>query len=241
MENSPRMITLVVPSPHSSSCVRLSSIMFFAAGCATSISRKIALPSFVNLANCQAQEHDKKYDQTYRIPPMGSRIIFSIALGPKHVLITSATVCRVVLARFFFQERYGTDFGSCDVRYLGFSTRLPLWRRVWDKIVSDDSLDRLSRPTHHENGGLTSRHVGICWIYYLLDESRDRASHILQCLALPSACRCRHRKRTSEFKYASKVILSTWNDVTRRTLTVVQYEGSITHWKYQAIYEVTQI
>jgi hypothetical protein len=29
------------------------------------------------------------------MPPIGSRIIFSMALGPKHVLITSATVCKV--------------------------------------------------------------------------------------------------------------------------------------------------
>lgn len=43
------MITLVVPSPHSSSCVLESSIMFLAAGCATSISRRMALPSFVRL------------------------------------------------------------------------------------------------------------------------------------------------------------------------------------------------
>lgn len=49
MKDILRMMTLVVPSPHSSSWVRLSSIMFFAAGCATSISRRIALPSFVSL------------------------------------------------------------------------------------------------------------------------------------------------------------------------------------------------
>jgi hypothetical protein len=47
--NAPRMMTLVVPSPTSSSCVRESSIMLLAAGCATSISRKMAFPSFVNL------------------------------------------------------------------------------------------------------------------------------------------------------------------------------------------------
>ena len=47
--SKPRMMTLVVPSPHSSSCVLLSSIMFLAAGWATSISRKIAFPSFVSL------------------------------------------------------------------------------------------------------------------------------------------------------------------------------------------------
>lgn len=70
------MMTLVVPSPHSSSCVLLSSIMFFAAGCATSISLRIAFPSFVRT-----------------IPPIGSRIILSMALGPKQVRMTSATVC----------------------------------------------------------------------------------------------------------------------------------------------------
>lgn len=37
-----RMMTVVVPSPTSSSCVLLSSIMDFAAGWATSISRRIA-------------------------------------------------------------------------------------------------------------------------------------------------------------------------------------------------------
>ena len=30
--------------------------------------------------------------EAYNIPPIGSRIIFSIALGPKHVRMTSATV-----------------------------------------------------------------------------------------------------------------------------------------------------
>ena len=29
---------------------------------------------------------------THKMPPMGSKIIFSIAFGPRHVLITSATV-----------------------------------------------------------------------------------------------------------------------------------------------------
>lgn len=52
----PRMITLVVPSPHSSSCVLLSSIMFLAAGWATSISRKIAFPSFVSLMEIESNQ-----------------------------------------------------------------------------------------------------------------------------------------------------------------------------------------
>jgi hypothetical protein len=122
----PRMITLVVPSPHSSSWVLLSSIMFFAAGWATSISRKIAFPSFVSLSDWveTATKDISTYEQivvrkksvecatgpkvqgmkrdktgTYKIPPIGSRIIFSIAFGPRHVLITSATVYPVDVNR----------------------------------------------------------------------------------------------------------------------------------------------
>ena len=94
--NTPRMITLVVPSPHSSSCVRLNSIIFFAAGCATSISRNIAFPSFVRLfkkrfqsGQCTTEEEEKG---AYSIPPIGSRIIFNMDLGPRHVRMTSATV-----------------------------------------------------------------------------------------------------------------------------------------------------
>ena len=82
----------MVPSPHSSSCVRLSSIMFFAAGCATSISRKIALPSFVRLARTFNTEDERTIRSTYRIPPIGSKIILSMAFGPRHVRMTSATV-----------------------------------------------------------------------------------------------------------------------------------------------------
>ncbi len=71
----PNMMTVVVPSPTSSSCVRLSSIMLFAAGWATSISRRMAWPSLVST-----------------IPPMGSRSILSIAFGPRHDRIMSATL-----------------------------------------------------------------------------------------------------------------------------------------------------
>jgi hypothetical protein len=70
-----RMMTVVVPSPTSSSCVRLSSIMLLAAGCDTSISRRMAWPSFVRT-----------------MPPMGSSSIFSMALGPKHDRMMSATL-----------------------------------------------------------------------------------------------------------------------------------------------------
>lgn len=72
------MITVVVPSPTSSSCVLLNSIMLFAAGWDTSISRRMACPSFVKT-----------------IPPIGSKSIFSIAFGPKHDRMISATLCSV--------------------------------------------------------------------------------------------------------------------------------------------------
>lgn len=32
------------------------------------------------------------YATTHKMPPIGSRIIFSMAFGPKHVRMTSATV-----------------------------------------------------------------------------------------------------------------------------------------------------
>eukprot|EP01137_Pigoraptor_chileana_P019539 Opistho-2@80698 len=69
-----RMITDVVPSPTSSSCVLLISIIDFAAGCDTSISRKMAFPSFV-----------------MTMPPIGSMSILSMARGPRQVRMTSAT------------------------------------------------------------------------------------------------------------------------------------------------------
>jgi hypothetical protein len=49
--------------------------MLFAAGCDTSISLRIAWPSFVRT-----------------MPPIGSSSIFSIALGPRHDRIISATL-----------------------------------------------------------------------------------------------------------------------------------------------------
>lgn len=75
MHDIPRMMTVVVPSPTSSSCVLLSSIMLLAAGCETSISRRMAWPSFVRT-----------------IPPMGSSSIFNMALGPRHDRMISATL-----------------------------------------------------------------------------------------------------------------------------------------------------
>lgn len=56
-------------------CVRASSIMLLAAGWATSISLRIAWPSLVRT-----------------MPPMGSSSILSMALGPRHERMISATV-----------------------------------------------------------------------------------------------------------------------------------------------------
>ena len=69
-----KIITLVVPSPTSSSWLLASSIIDFAAGCVTSISLKIAFPSFV-----------------ITMPPEASRIIFNIDRGPNVVRTTSET------------------------------------------------------------------------------------------------------------------------------------------------------
>merc|ERR1719341_8819 len=70
-----KMMTDVVPSPTSSSWVLAISIMVFAAGCWTVISLRMALPSLV-----------------MTIPLMGSINIFSMALGPRQVRITSPMV-----------------------------------------------------------------------------------------------------------------------------------------------------
>mmetsp|Transcript_23875 Transcript_23875/g.64022 ORF Transcript_23875/g.64022 Transcript_23875/m.64022 type:complete len:261 (+) Transcript_23875:1266-2048(+) len=67
-------MTDVVPSPTSSSCARESSIMLLAAGCLTSTSRRIELPSFV-----------------ITMPPIGSSSILSIERGPSVVRTISDT------------------------------------------------------------------------------------------------------------------------------------------------------
>ena len=71
-----KMMTDVVPSPTSSSCDRDNSIMLLAAGWLTSISRRMALPSFV-----------------ITMPPIGSSSIFSIDRGPSVVRMISDTAC----------------------------------------------------------------------------------------------------------------------------------------------------
>lgn len=73
--------------------------MFLAAGCATSISRRIAFPSLVNLKDISVQfvqrlhqlHHEFNLVSTYKMPPIGSSIILRADFGPKHVRITSAT------------------------------------------------------------------------------------------------------------------------------------------------------
>lgn len=99
----PRMMTVVVPSPTSSSWVRLSSIMLLAAGCDTSISRRMAWPSLVST-----------------MPPMGSSSIFSMALGPRHDRIMSATLVQgEVLVRvscvFHYALSNGSPFGYAHI------------------------------------------------------------------------------------------------------------------------------
>jgi hypothetical protein len=65
---------------------------------------------------------------TDRIPPIGSRIIFNIALGPKQVLITSATVYPRQLYRLAGVQL--TDLGSYDIGGLSFPSGLTLWPHV---------------------------------------------------------------------------------------------------------------
>jgi len=68
-----KTITLVVPSPTSSSYALDISNILLAAGCLTSISLRMACPSLDNT-----------------IPPIGSINIFNIDLGPKVLTTISA-------------------------------------------------------------------------------------------------------------------------------------------------------
>ena len=102
--NVPNIMTVVVPSPTSSSCVRLSSIMLFAAGCATSISLRMACPSLVST-----------------MPPMGSSSILSIALGPRQDRMISATLNCCEQRNLLFHAKWtyvfaAVIFDSCALR-----------------------------------------------------------------------------------------------------------------------------
>lgn len=70
------------------------------------------------------------FANTHSIPPIGSKIILSIALGPRQVLITSATV--------FFDVNKSNDriknithFRCGDIRNLRFAPRLAFRGGVW--------------------------------------------------------------------------------------------------------------
>jgi hypothetical protein len=102
-------MTVVVPSPTSSSCVLLNSIMLFAAGCATSISRRMAWPSFVRT-----------------IPPMGSSNILSIAFGPKQDRMISATLHNKSALPNNIVEEQTVRLCSCNIRNLSFAPNLSL-------------------------------------------------------------------------------------------------------------------
>lgn len=106
-----RMITEVVPSPTSSSWALDSSIMLLAAGCLTSISRRMACPSLVMTATGRGlgvrsaskapvgrHAHGgeqrgglRRGPQHSPMPPMGSRSILSIERGPSVVRTMSDT------------------------------------------------------------------------------------------------------------------------------------------------------
>ena len=138
----PRMMTVVVPSPTSSSCVRLSSIMLLAAGWETSISRRMAWPSLVRT-----------------MPPMGSSSIFSMALGPRHERMMSATLRGGSrLARGGARTRRGrVHLGGGDVGHLGLAAGLPIGATlagVWSwSRVSTVSGHRIGSSSSHVHGG----------------------------------------------------------------------------------------
>jgi hypothetical protein len=60
---------------------------------------------------------------------MGSRIIFNIALGPKHVLMTSATVCSCQLGSWIYENV--AYLSSNDIGGLSFPSRLTLRPNIY--------------------------------------------------------------------------------------------------------------
>jgi hypothetical protein len=77
------------------------------------------------------------------MPPIGSKIILSMAFGPRHVRITSATVYSQRLTPKSMTQKKGivTDLGSRDIRDLGFSSRLPFGGSIWTDGVSEYKED----------------------------------------------------------------------------------------------------
>ena len=82
--------------------------MLFAAGCATSISRRMAWPSFVRT-----------------MPPIGSSSILSIAFGPRHDRIISATLYMVSSDLGVLCEGPCLRLRRGNVRDLSLPTNLP--------------------------------------------------------------------------------------------------------------------
>lgn len=154
-------MTVVVPSPTSSSCVRLSSIMLLAAGWETSISRRMAWPSLVRT-----------------IPPMGSSSIFSMALGPRQERMMSATLRRGVrvgqLNVFLEGSSESLDhvrLGSSDVGHLRPAARLPLTTvGVWsvtsgqpcEVVEGSSGDDRVGRAQGKEGHFVLITSTGAC-------------------------------------------------------------------------------
>lgn len=58
--------------------------------------------------------------RAHKMPPMGSRTILSMALGPRHVLMTSATVCRQSHRSTLCPTLAATMLAVCALR--------PCWR-----------------------------------------------------------------------------------------------------------------
>lgn len=130
--------------------------MLFAAGCDTSISRKMACPSFVKT-----------------IPPIGSKSIFNMALGPRQDRIMSATLekCgrserRLSSMLLLFPGRgiSNSHLGSGDVGQLCLSASLPftasgVCRQASRQFgTASESLTGASwwgeQPTHNQHRGL---------------------------------------------------------------------------------------
>lgn len=113
-------MTEVVPSPTYSSWTLASSITLLAAGCCTSISRRIAL---LNQLICYPS-------LVITIPPIGSSSILSIAWGPRVEVTIYATAWKYLkifkmrtrpLMGSLFEKVY---FSSLNVRELCFTPSL---------------------------------------------------------------------------------------------------------------------
>lgn len=123
----PRTMTEVVPSPTSSSWVRLSSIIDLAAGWARSNSRNIAFPSLVTT-----------------IPPAASRSIFSMDLGPNVVRIMSATACGCGCCTHLFKHTKQSNSKTPIKNWIEFTLEawiLACWTLLPDSRFRESSVN----------------------------------------------------------------------------------------------------